>query len=176
MNKSEFIKAIELYISKGCRFLAFTYRSKGTNELARVVINLGVSYENAKKSDNEKLVAMGVSESAITEEARQGLMKSVTAPEKAQSEGQQNAYINLVKGGAIRFHIESQKLHIFAEVHSKNILEQGVHKVVNSRPLTIEKKHLQKELKLRTAKFRTYLLENILESEVKMNGEVIEIE
>ena len=175
MTKSEFIELIELYISRGCRFISFTYRSQGTNELAKVVVNIGVSYSNACKTDNNTLIAMGVSEDEITENARQELIKSVTNPSKTRSEGQ-DSYIGLAKENAVRFNENTEKLYLFAELHNKNVLEQGVHKVVNSRPLTIKKNYLKKHLKLRTAKFRNYILDNILEREIKMNGEVIEIE
>lgn len=44
----------------------------------------------------------------------------------------------------IKMHTETNKLHLFGLFHAKRVITPGIYKPVNSRPLTIEKKKIQK--------------------------------
>jgi hypothetical protein len=155
--------------------------SSSNSEVADVLINVGASYANMKAKDLEVLKSANarelVSENfglALIEQAIAEKIASIETPSVARSNGQKDAYINLNEKGTLKFCKETKSIMISGTVVTKKVLISGVYKEVNSKPLTLAKKHLDKMLDLRLAKIRYYKISNIL-SEVRVKGDTIEI-
>ena len=131
------------------------------NEISNQLINVGASYPNAKAKDVEYLENLDVNtlETNLCKEllnkARLALIKGLKTPNKVRSQGQKDAYQILTKG--IKLHNENRKLYIYGYLVSKEVLKKGTYPKVNSRPLTIAKRFLKKNMK--TAKFRHFIIE-----------------
>ena len=82
-----------------------------SGEVSNNLLNVGASYENAKKKDIEFLQKLNLhehnfkSDLSLIEEARKELIASLIKPDENRSEGQINAYTNIVKG--IKVHNET---------------------------------------------------------------------
>jgi hypothetical protein len=150
---------LEKIKKSGCKFASFTYTAKGTGEVSKVLVSLGISYENAKKTDLNKINNF-TPNSPTQETAKSQLIGSLVAPDQTRSEAQQDAKISIVPG-ILNFYPETGNFIIFGMVIKKEVVEIGEYKKINSRPLTVEKNRIKKELNFRTAKFRNYILENV---------------
>lgn len=135
------------------------YKTK-MGKVTNVKLNVGFSYENAKKKDIETLKnldvrtlnsSLGVQ---LLEEARKSLLGSLIAPNKVQSEAQKNAYTHLTNG--VKIHNESGEVYIYALLISEKVLVEGEKKTTNKRELTIAKDLIRKQL--RTGQFRQYTI------------------
>lgn len=176
----------------GASFIGINnYLAKTSGELANHRVNVGISVENAKKTDLMRLKACTIDDLQMISKASNidisicevALAEMVTSAEKnlakeienrsAQSQAQTNAYIPLTKNGSVKFHIESMAVHVFGMAIDKTILVKGEYKVVKSRDKTIAKNAIKKHLDLRADKFRTYILTNA--DAVKIKGDTIEI-
>lgn len=152
------------------------YRNE-QNELSNYVINIGASYENAKLADTEKLkVADNFKDidfgkvAAFSEEARIALLEAILNPSSNHSKGQIEAYETICPN--VRMHLETGRLFIYGFRISKEVLEKGTYKPVNSRPLTIAKDLIRETLK--ATKFRNFCIDKI--TEVRMKGNTLEFE
>ncbi len=152
------------------------------SEVADVFINIGTSYEKAKKSDfdtlkhaNAKELANAEFDAKIIEEAIREKLLSNVRPSETRSQGQRDAYISLNKSNTLKYCKETESVVIFGAVVRKTVRIPGIYKETKSRPLTLAKKHIEEVLDLKTSKFRNYKLSNIAIS-VKVNGNTIEIE
>lgn len=171
-------EAIEKSIT-GVSFMSVKNYTNKSGETANHLINIGIKYASAKAKDIEFLKNMNLNEvikenglkSDITllEEARHALIGSFTKPDKARSEGQQDAYTVLFEG--VKVHNETGVLYIYGYREKKTILIEGTYKTVNSAPLTIAKNELSKLLK--TGKFVNFALE--IGNTLKLNGETLEL-
>lgn len=159
--------------TKGAKFIAVNgYVAKGSGEVANHVVNLNVSYENAKAKDIEYLKTLDVKTLNdkglgvdLMEQAKQALLGAFIAPNKARQQGQIDAYTHICNG--VKVHNVTGDIYIYAMAHSKKVLIEGEYKEVNSAPLTIAKNIIKKEL--RTSKYRNFILSNTLAA--KVNGE-----
>jgi hypothetical protein len=146
----------------GVTFVSVKGYENKQNEISNQLINVGVSYENAKAKDVETLANLDVTtldtdiDTKLLIEAKVALIKSLIAPDKARSEGQKNGYETLAKG--IRVHKETRKLLVYGYIVSKDVIQKGTYKKVNSRPLTIAKNYLRKHY-MKSAKFRQFYIE-----------------
>ena len=175
---------------KGVSFIRINnYISKTSGEIANHTINVGLSVKNAKETDlmrlkacNDKDLQMISASSRIAVDVcRVALAELISSAEKnlsenkedrtAQSNGQTDAYIFITP--AIRFHKDTQELHVFGQAISKVVIVKGEYKTVNSSDKTLAKKAIKSHLDLRSDKFRDFIVGNI--ESVKMNGETIEI-
>ena len=131
------------------------------NEISNQLINVGASYSNAVSKDIEYLENLDVNtlETSLCKdllnEARLALIKGLKTPSKIRSQAQKDAYQILTKG--IKVHNENRKLYIYGYLVSKDVIQKGTYPKVNSRPLTIAKRFLKKNLK--TANFRLFIIE-----------------
>lgn len=161
---------------KGAKFIGLnSYFSASSGEVANYVLNVNISVENAKKTDNVLLKKCSVQKlSYIAKKSgfsypvcKIALNELIIASDKNlnveisersnQSQGQTNAFLPLVNG--LRLHKDSMKVHIFGMVQSKTIVENGEFKHVNSSDKTLAKKAIKKALGLRSEKFRTFIVE-----------------
>ena len=91
----------------------------------------------------------------LLEQARTELLKSLINPNEARRNAQIDAYT--VINSAIKVHNENGTIYIFGLSVNKEVLVDGVYPIVNSRPLTIAKKTIQKGMK--STKYRMYKVE-----------------
>jgi uncharacterized protein (DUF1015 family) len=165
--------------SKGVKFISFPYENQ-QGELARRLVNIGISYENAKKKDLETLrEGIDVIQSdkySLTDWnlAKAELEASLVKPDEVRSEAQTNAYIKLDENGSLKYNVEQQALYIFGSSVNKSVEVEGVYKEVKSAPKTIAKNAIKKHY-LRTGQLRTFKVTN-LKGGIKMNGDTIEID
>jgi hypothetical protein len=164
------------------------YESKTSGEVCNHVVNANFSYGNAVTKDMKKLANSTAEDvkaiakkfnvtSELVSEAITALNASFVKnqnPETAskQSQAQKDAYIPITN--AIKLNKETLKLHIYALAMWKDEpIVKGTFKTVNSRPLTIAKNAVKKYFNFTTAKYRNFIVDPKMLSEVAINGEVI---
>lgn len=178
MTVAELIGTLES--GKGVKFVSFTYRSKGTNELAKVIVALGHSTEELYRMD---LSLLDIIKAGIDKDAEPLKFEAVCRVIASRNEslevgiGNNSAYTHqdtyvYPKGlRGIRIHKETGECYVSGLLHSKVTLEEGVYKEVKSHARTLAKKEIEKQLP--SSKFRMYTLTNILS--VTINGETVEV-
>ncbi len=175
MNIENVIGTVEEALKNGCRFVSFLYTSKGSGETSRYTVALGVRVANAYKRDIALLKQMRVKTNP-QKHAKQQLIESM---EKSLKYGignnpaftQKGTYIHLAKG--LKENAKTGDLNLSGFVIQREVVKKGVHKEVNHSQVVWEKEQLKKKLK--SGRFRNFLLkpENI--GGVKMNGKVLVI-
>jgi hypothetical protein len=105
------------------------------------------------------------------------VMKSLRKTLDANAEGKQNEdytkkgmYAN-VRGG-VNINLNDNTIQLFGRTISKVVIEKGIYKTVNSRPLTIAKDKIKKNLPV--SKFREFALDKNVVLTGKVNGETFE--
>ena len=153
----------------GASFVSIKGYTNSFGEVSNNLVNVGASLTNAKTKDVETLQALDVTtlggDTILLEKARVELINSFVSPNENRSNGQIDAYTIVGKG--IKVHNESGEIYIFGLRNSKTIIEQGVYPIVNSRPLTLAKNQLKKDLK--SNKFTQFKLSST--ATIRMNGE-----
>jgi len=150
---------------------------KGNGEVADYTINLGISYDNAKTSDIEFLknpkniegIDFGKALMPFSEEARAAMLESRMNPNNKQSKAQTDAYITVCPN--VRVHKETGRVFIYGFVVRKDVKVKGFYDKVQSAPLTLAKKKIEKELK--ATQFRQLAFDKL--DTVKVKGQEIEI-
>jgi hypothetical protein len=174
------IKAIDSLreaTEKGCKFMTFLYTSKGTGETSKYQINFGIDYHNACQTDKEALEAYTPNdelEATAKAEMLQSLTETLTEG-VSSSYTQKDTFDNIGKG--IRQHRETGEIYIYGFVQSKEQIEPPTKpkKPVNSRPLTLAKKAIEKACGFKRNGFGQFILNPEHIGGVKVCGEVIEI-
>lgn len=163
---------------KGAKFAAFTYRTRGTNELQKVTVILGASTDVLYRKDIALLEAMIPDLTGVELLAAQELLQS-RHNSFANGIGHNDAYTcedvyqtvnNNTQG--VKIHKDNGELHIVGLMEHKTVLEPGVYKEVKSSPKTIAKNNIR--AKLPSTRFRQYVFNNVLSA--KLNGETLELE
>lgn len=157
---------------KNPKFVAIKGYQNQEGEVSNYLINTGVKYANLVKKDIEFLKNLKT-ENELSEKAR---LELLTALEKNRNEetasagslAQKDAYTYLTP--SLRICIANNTLQIVGYREQKTVLVEGVYPVVNSRPLTIEKNKIRRNLK--TSKFRPFTLGKM--EGINMNGLKIE--
>ena len=153
----------------GVSFVSIKGYTNAYGEVSNNLVNVGASLTNAKAKDVETLQSLDVTtlggDTILLEKARVELINSFVSPNENRSNGQIDAYTIVGKG--IKVHNESGEIYIFGLRNSKSIIEQGVYPIVNSRPLTLAKNQLKKDLK--SNKFTQFKLSST--ATIRMNGE-----
>ena len=162
----------------GNRFLSFLYTTKGTGETNLYVINFGIDYVNACEHDKALLEAY-TPKNDLEITAKGEMLKSLTetlTEGVSQSYTQKDVFTPIGKG--LKQHNETGELYIWGFVQSRTQIAPPTNpkKPVNSKPLTLAKRAIEKELEFKRNKFSQYILspENI--SGIKVNGEIVEIQ
>ena len=179
----------------GARFASFVYRAKGTGELARHTVLLGVDMRALVEND---LVSVNAIYSAFpvgplqsvadtwTREAAGNILSSLavslvgglgnnpayTHGAEARGEGNQTYVQSSDLPSGVLIHRETGAIYIHCLAHTKVVLEAGEYKKVNSAPLTLAKQAVDKEL--RRGKIRQYALGCI--TGARINGETLELD
>ena len=159
----------------GVSFVSIRNYTNQNGETSNNLINVGISYENAKEKDIETLQKLDFkkhdfkSPNTLIEEARKELIAAFKKPNVARSNGQIDAYTHIFAG--VKVHNETGELYVYGYRENKTVLVEGVYKSVNSAPLTIAKNELRKLL--RTGKFTQYAIE--IGNEIRANGQTLEL-
>jgi len=167
---------------KNVQFASLTYLSKSANELARYTVNLGFSYHKAvEKSVTELEILMAENAGTwgeLEKQAAEEVMASLKKTLEAHAHGEQNddytkkdQYVHI--GNGLNLNSNDNTLQLFGLVNSKVVITEGERKAVKSKPLTIAKNKIRKQLSM--SKFREFALDESQISGVKINGDSIEL-
>jgi len=175
MLKEQFVQKFKAIT--GISFVNIRNYTNKEGEVADILININVSYNNSKAKDIEILKNLNLNDYVnetinltLLEQAKIELINSLTAPSETRSEGQINAYTHLCNN--IKVHNETNELYITGMKIRKTIHTEGTYKEVKSKPLTIAKNILRKELT--TSKIRQYIVKKV--AAVTLNKEVLQSE
>lgn len=177
-NIAEVAKAVKSIV--GCQFASLTYLSKTDKSLARYTVNLGFSYHNAvlkSVTELEIIMAEMVDKTTLAYQAAVEVMESLKKTLAAHANGEQNddytkkgQYIPI--GNGLNLNTTDNTIQLFGLLQSKVVLVEGERKPVKSKPLTIEKNKIRKQLTV--SKFREFALDNENVAGVKVNGQTME--
>lgn len=179
LTTASLVEAIER--GKGAKFASFTYRAKGTGELAKVTLILGADTANAYEKDIEQLQAtvemLKDANDPVALKAAQELLVSLQTSLKVGIGNNplythQETYVLPVGLPGIKVHKEEGTVYVMGMVQNKTVIEAGEYKVVKSSAKTIAKNEIRKSL--RSGKIRQYILPNVVRA--SLNGEVLELE
>ena len=182
-NMENIIAKLEKRIAnlKGSQFASLTYLSKKYNELSRYTVILGFSYHKlVEKSvvELEILIADNKDKwTALEKQAADEVMSSFQKTLESHSRGEQNddytkkdQYIPVANG--ININTVDNTVQLFGMIQSKVVLQEGVYPVVNSKPLTIAKNNIRKQLSI--SKFREFAIDLSQMELARVNGETLE--
>ena len=163
--------------TKGCRFMTFLYTTKGTGETSKYQINFGIDYHSAIEHDKQSLEAY-TPKNELETQAKEEMLKSMTETIEegvSSSYTQKDTFEPIGKG--IRQHKETGQIYIYGFVESKEQIEPPTNpkKPVNSRPLTLAKKDIEKACNFKRNKFGQFILSQENIGGVKVCGEVVEL-
>jgi len=161
----------------GCTFVSFLYTTKGTQETSKYVINFGIDYRSAVADDKKTLEAY-VPKNDLEIQAKDEMLQSLneTLTEGVSSSyTQKETFENIGKG--IKQHTETGEIYIYGYVHDKQTIEPAkVTKApVNSRPLTLAKKDIEKACNFKRSKFAQFKLDPSHIAGIVAKGDHIEI-
>lgn len=189
------VKQIRAIIEKfanlnGSQFVGIkAYRSSTTNELADHVVLANFSYYNAiqkdlkalKEATSEDVKAIATATNFSTDLVKQAIDKLTQSfennlnPETKsnQSKAQEEIYEPINQ--CMKVHIETGKLFIYAMSISKQVIEKGEYKEVNSRDLTLAQNAVKKYFNFSTAKFRQFTVNTDQLTGVNIDGDKITV-
>ena len=160
MIKINAIDQLRASTENGCRFMSFLYTTKGTGETSKYQINFGVDYHNACSDDKialESYIPTNDLEVTAKDEMLQSLTETLTL-------GVSSSYTNADKfvsiGKGMRQHVETNELYVWGFIQSKEQVAPPTNpkKPVNSRPLTLAKKAIEKACDFKRLKFGQFIL------------------
>jgi hypothetical protein len=175
MDFQHLLTEVKHATESGCRIVSFCYRAKTTGETSLYQVNLGVNLENAYIKDIEIVNSLQVisnAEKIAREEIVRSLKDSLRLgiglnPKYTQPD----LYDEVVNG--IRINKKTQDLHLWGFVMNKVIVHEGIHKqYYKSSDVTIAKRMIKEKLK--SGRFRDFVLVPECISALKMNGEILE--
>lgn len=144
-------------------------------EVQDLVINGKVDFSKVRARDLKKLkstpvyaIPKGMFTTEVISEARKALIDSLSKPSETHSQAQKDAYVML--GNGLKLHKESQELSISGMLVHKTVHEgtEAERKSVQSRVLTLAKKHICYQLGLTSQyKWRMYKLGNLESIQIK---------
>jgi hypothetical protein len=176
-----------LTMNKGARFASLTYRNEN-GELAKHNVMIGVSNRKAyerdlaliekylKRSDLSALSRLAATE--IRDSLQESLTKGLGFNSRyAHGPLANDTYLPILDGTVFVNKSDNEEdrgtVYVFAYAQSKTVIEAGEYKTVNSKPKTIEKNRIKKELHFRSAKLRQFKLRKI--ARAGMDGKVLVI-
>ena len=160
MIKINAIDKLRESTTKGCRFMSFLYTSKGTGETSKYQINFGIDYHAACAEDKVKLESY-IPKDELEETAKAEMIQSLT---ETLTLGVSSAYTNVDVfepiGKGMKQHKETNELYLWGFVESKQQVAPPTNpkKPVNSRPLTLAKKAIEKSCDFKRLKFGQFIL------------------
>lgn len=167
-NNGSLLAPLASLSNVGARFASFTYASKGSGEVARHVVALGVNVERAYRRDLAVLQGKRNTLSGVELQACDELIASLqNSLEKGIGNNDAytcaDTYTPVCKG--VKVHKENGELHVFGFSMGKTVLEAGEHKKVKSSEKTIAKNKLRKGLK--SGKFRQFAFGNVASARIE---------
>lgn len=190
LTQSTFNALAAIAANKGNRFACLrgyesTTKPDGTGgKIADYVILIGFSYHNAVVKSLELLKQMSFPSGSLDEKAHAELVASCEKTLAAHARGEQSAdytckdvYEDVTLDGqlvnGVRYCKTTGNFNLSGLVQSENVIKNGVYKEVNSRPLTIAKNKIGKDLP--REKVRTFVIHADKLQSAKVNGETIEM-
>ena len=173
-------------IGNKAQFASLTYTSKESGETARHTLILGASYiEMVRKAKlaleltpDSEIVALGI-ETTLAAQAKADVLKSFAKTLATTGEGLINnnytntrTYLSTAIPG-IKLNMASGEFALFGLALSRVVITPGMHKQVNSRPLTIAKRKIEKLV--RTLSPKTFIVKPELFEAMRLNGTTIEL-
>jgi len=171
--------------ANGVTFVGINYTNQD-NETSQYLVNIGASYENAKKKDLTTLQNLdvktienykGLDQDSINllDEAKNALIKALIKPNKAQSQAQKDAYTHLLNG--MKIHNETHDLYIFGFKVKKSVQIKGNYKPSDfafegAKPLTRAKNFIRTQL-LKSTKYRQFKISADQLHKMKISGDTI---
>ena len=161
----------KLKIITGVLFVSVIYTNE-QNEKQHTTFNVGVSYEKSKQKDLEYLKNLDIIELNselsvdLLTEATQSLIndfEKTISKEKVKT----NNFTHITNG--LKQHTENNELYVYGMLVHKTILSEGEYKEKNSKPLTIAKNIIRKNL--RTSKYRQFKIGKA--EQFKIKGDTI---
>jgi len=151
--------------ARGASFVGVTYRAKESGELSRYTLAVGVQYLNLVRKSLAEARAVSAENNArgsLERKAKADVIRSLRNTLENSKRGEQNdaytkksMYAEVASGVNV---FDDGTFELKGIVISRKVLEVGVHKQVKSRPLTIAKDAIRKQLSL--AKWRTLCLDS----------------
>ena len=181
MNLSKILEAFNSH--KGIGFISFPYK-KVNGEMSRRLINIGISYENAKKRDLQTLNS-GVKyiagsydiydwDKAIFKLKTWLKEEKINRKFSSLSTGAVRTYIKLTANGALKYNTTTEELYVIGSLVRKTVDVKGKIKEVISSPETLAINTIRKHY-LSTGNYRAFKLSGIVGS-VKINGNILYID
>jgi len=179
-KRQEFIKFID-DLSKnngGWSYISIDPYHNDYGEIARHTVAVNFDYGKEKEKDRQKLAANNNEKFVIkmtekypnfTEENFSKAMKSLINPVERKSV---NVFKPLAKG--IKYHIYTGQLYISGLYRQKTVMVEGEYPKTNSRPETVCKRLIEKELSLLPSKYKIYIFDFI--NSFRFDGETLKIE
>jgi hypothetical protein len=179
-------------MSKGAKFariIGYSSDKSDHSEIADHTIILNFSYQNMIKDDKETLRTFdvnvvdvnkfnydsidtkGMELTTYKNEVRnclQNALYEINNPKKKETSN--DDWLN----NMLVFNWNTERLSILGEEVKKNVIVEGEYKITKSAPLTIAKKLIKKQAKLRVDKYRRFAIDNL--SIVNLQGETLEIQ
>jgi hypothetical protein len=161
------------------QFAKFLYETVESGEVAELLVLLGASTESLYKKDVEVLTQMLKTlkgpEKMAAQELYDSRMESLTYGIGTNDKyTQKNIWVypqGLEKYG-IRFHKDTGHFQITCLFQEKLVHIPGHYKTVNSRPFTILKNNIKRQLPSNA--FRTYRLDHV--AGIRANGSILEFD
>jgi hypothetical protein len=164
---------------KGAKFANVVYRVKKNNELAKYRIILGASTEVLYQKDIVKLEELyptleaeldKLACAAILDSRKESLTLGIGNNTKYTCA---DVYVEADGIPGVKIHKETGCLYVTGLLEEKTVIEAGEpYKEVKSRPLTIAKRKIEKDLP--SHRFRQLIIKRV--RRLAANGEVLEIE
>ena len=171
------IEALKESLTKGATFISFLYKTKGTGESSIYTLNFGIKYKNAVCADFETLCNY-VPKDELEAQAKEEILKSMT---ETLTEGVSSGYTqhglweSLAPG--VRLNKESGEVAFYGFIHSREVVEPGTpKKPVNSKPLTLAKKAIEKSCNFKRNRFGQFVISPENLAGIKIRGELVEMQ
>lgn len=178
MIKINAIDKLRESTTKGCRFMSFLYTTKGTGETSKYQINFGIDYHAACAEDKIALENY-MPANALEEVARREMLESLN---ETLTNGVSSSYTNADVfepiGKGMKQHKETNELYVWGFVENKQQVAPPTNpkKPVNSRPLTLAKKSIEKACDFKRLKFGQFILNPSNIAGITTCGDHIEIQ
>jgi hypothetical protein len=179
------LEILEEATKKGCTFISFLYVTKDTGETARYTLNFGISNKAACEHDKLALEAYEP-QNDLEAKAKAELLASLT---QTLTNGVSDSYVHAAQNknngvdtyeiisDGIKLHKENGTIHLYGFREQKEQIAPPTNpkKPVNSRPLTLAKKHIKKVCGFKREKFREFIFTPEQMAGIKVKGDLIQL-
>lgn len=157
---------------KGAQFARFTYRAKGTNELARHILLVNTDTKALYMKDVATLQALIPTiplDQPLRLRAAYAILNSLQESlavgighnsEYVHSPERADTYVTLNHMPNVKVHKRTGDVYVMGLAQDKVVLEPGVYKEIRSSPLTLAKHEIDKQL--RRSHVRQFVLPNLV--------------